>query len=190
MVIGEVKNWWQKRSLKGLWNFLRGDVQGLNHPARQWAKKYLAGKTVLDVGCGAGVDYELLKDVCEYTGLDVTPKMIELCKQNFPQGVWINSDLRSMPFSDKLFDVVYCRAVLEHLDDYRAAIDEMKRVGRSVVIVLFHPIAEREHIEKIDDNTWNNTYDKRLVEYLGDCEIVELPEVNYQILIWPTDKVK
>lgn len=45
------------------------------------------GKSVLDVGCGIGGFYEFLKDkgiVCDYTGTEINPKMIEKAKERHP----------------------------------------------------------------------------------------------------------
>lgn len=44
--------------------------------------------TILDIGCGIGDMYEYLQkgeSKIQYQGIDITPKMIELCKQRFPK---------------------------------------------------------------------------------------------------------
>lgn len=43
------------------------------------------GKTVLDVACGTGVmfEYYLARNVSKITGIDISSKMVELCKQKF-----------------------------------------------------------------------------------------------------------
>lgn len=48
----------------------------------------LEKKSILDVGCGTGDMFSYIqkkKINVEYNGVDITPKMIELCKERFPQ---------------------------------------------------------------------------------------------------------
>jgi SAM-dependent methyltransferase len=48
----------------------------------------LSGATVLDVGCGMGDFFGWLKDRgvnVKYTGIDITPKMIETARERFPE---------------------------------------------------------------------------------------------------------
>lgn len=174
--------YWQKWTKEGLWNFLRKPGEGHDVESRQWLKEQINGGHILDCGHGAGVDYENLRDrVDSYTGIDITPKMTELCQENFPEATWITGDLRDMPFEDQQFDTVICRAVLEHLPDYKEAIDELKRVGKRVIILLFHPLGRAKKVE-LGDGVYNNTYDKRLLKHVGDCEYVRLSD--YDAIIW------
>lgn len=183
-------NWWQKRSKEGLWQFLRKGDEGRTNQVRLWFERYMQsrhkGKKVLDCGCGAGVDYEYLKDICDYTGIDITPKMIELCHENFPEGIFWEMDMEAMLFPNDVFDVVFCRAVLEHLEDYKEALSEMKRVCKSggfVIAMLFHPLTAKPKKQQIDDNTWNNYYNEKLATYLGEV-YARYPVGGYQIIIW------
>jgi len=41
----------------------------------------------------------------------------------------------------------------------------------------------KAHIEKIDDNTWNNTYDEKLSAYLG-AVYARYPIGGYEAIIW------
>ena len=45
-------------------------------------------KSLLDVGCGIGGFYEFLKEKgieCDFTGIDINPKMIDAAKQRYPE---------------------------------------------------------------------------------------------------------
>jgi len=186
--MGGVWDNWNKESL---YTFLRNGVEGYDNISRQWLKENLSGK-VLDCGCGAGVDYEQIKDVCDYTGMDFTPKMLELCRENFPDGNFVEGNIEKIPFEDKSFDIVFCRHVLEHLSHYEKAIDEMRRVGKKVIVVLFRPILKKEKITLISGITNDNSYDKRILEYFKPTEIIELGKNKYEdggdykqwVLIW------
>lgn len=56
------------------------------------------GKTVLDVGCGAGkpVDEFLIKHGFAVNGVDISERMIELAKQNVPQAFYEVKDMTEM----------------------------------------------------------------------------------------------
>ena len=54
----------------------------------------------------------------------------------------IDVEFDAFPFPDKYFDFVYCRHVLEDLDNPFLCISEMQRVGKSGYIETPNPIAE------------------------------------------------
>jgi SAM-dependent methyltransferase len=63
-------------------------------------------------------------------------------------GVDRHIDLRSMPFEDASFDIVYASHVLEHVDDDAAAVREIRRVlGPGGVAVLPVPIVGAHTVE-------------------------------------------
>lgn len=104
------------------------------------------GKRVLEVGVGTGSDHlELAKAGAILTGVDITPKSIELTKKNLDLHGY-KSDLRvadaeNLPFEGNTFDVVYSFGVLHHTPDTQKAIDEVYRVlkpGGKAIIALYH----------------------------------------------------
>lgn len=93
------------------------------------------GSSVLDVGCGQGID------LCEYalagatvTGIDLTPRHVELSRQHLDElgldGTVIEGDAEEMPFPDDTFDRVVSNGVLHHTPDCPRALAEMYRVVR------------------------------------------------------------
>lgn len=57
------------------------------------------GATILDLGCGSGepLAAALIADGFRLTGIDVSPRLIELCRQRFPEHDWQVSDMRALP---------------------------------------------------------------------------------------------
>ncbi len=73
---------------------------------------------LLDVGCGTGPMIELLSGKYpdkHYTGLDLTPKMIEVANaKNLPNTQFIVGDSENLPFNDESFDAVICANSFHH----------------------------------------------------------------------------
>jgi ubiquinone/menaquinone biosynthesis C-methylase UbiE len=98
------------------------------------------GGSVLEVAVGPGIEYYGMRQSgmsVDYTGVDVTPAMIDLCKQRFPEASFLVADATKLPFPDDNFDVVMAKDLFEHLDGFEAALKEMFRVARREVLVYF-----------------------------------------------------
>lgn len=104
------------------------------------------GQKVLEVGCGMGTDaVQFARAGANYTGIDLTPRAIELVRQRFAQenlvGNLQNADAENLPFPDNSFDLVYSHGVLHHTPDTQRAINEVHRVlkpGAEARIMLYH----------------------------------------------------
>lgn len=92
-----------------------------------------AGKSVLDVGCGLATDLSrFANNNANVTGIDISPKAIELAQDNFRwrnlQGKFDVMDGESMNFADHSFDFIYCHTVLHFTPGPSAMIKEISRV--------------------------------------------------------------
>ena len=100
----------------------------------------LDGLKVLDLGCGEGRHSISIwmQQAAQVIGLDMSHSDMLTARSrkgdfavsetgahqlNFVQASGLN-----LPFADATFDVVICSEVLEHIHDYRAMLDEIKRV--------------------------------------------------------------
>jgi ubiquinone/menaquinone biosynthesis C-methylase UbiE len=72
---------------------------------------------VLDAGCGAGepVAKYLVADGIRVTGIDVSQRMINLAKQQVPQGEFLEGDITNLTFPDASFDGVVCLYTIWHI---------------------------------------------------------------------------
>lgn len=104
------------------------------------------GKKVLEIGCGLGTDLlQFARGGANVTGVDLTPKSIELVKnrfamENLPVDARV-ADAENLPFDNDSFDVVYSFGVLHHTPDTQKAIDEVHRVlkpGGRIIIMLYN----------------------------------------------------
>lgn len=71
--------------------------------------------TVLDVGCAAGRDTRILKDMgLQSTGSDLAEKLLDIAKKSNPDIEFCIADMHSLPFPDESFNAVWASAVLHH----------------------------------------------------------------------------
>jgi SAM-dependent methyltransferase len=91
------------------------------------------GRTVLDVGCGAGVDLaRFARGGAIVTGVDVAPAAVALARANFEQqglsGRLEVADGEQLPFADSSFDLVYAHGVVQYTAHPQRLVDECRRV--------------------------------------------------------------
>lgn len=89
---------------------------------------------LLDCGCGTGPMISLLyeKDSSKkYTGLDITPRMIEVAKNKNLEGVnWVVGDCENLPFEENSFDAIICSNSFHHYPNPQKFFESAKRVLR------------------------------------------------------------
>ncbi len=102
------------------------------------------GKSLLEVGCGAGIDLvRFARADAIVTGIDLSTTAIDLACKNIEQN-GLSADLRvmngeSMQFADNSFDVVYAHGVLQYTANVEKMVAEIHRVlkpgGEAIVMV-------------------------------------------------------
>lgn len=89
---------------------------------------------LLDCGCGTAPMLTLLKQKYpnkRYTGIDLTPEMIEVAKAKHMPGVeLIVGDCEKLPFPDASFDAVICCQSFHHYPNVQDFFDSVHRVLR------------------------------------------------------------
>jgi ubiquinone/menaquinone biosynthesis C-methylase UbiE len=134
-----------------------------------------SGIEALDVATGGGHVARRLREAgCTVVSSDLAPGMQ-------PDVVCRAEDL---PFADASFDVVACRIAAHHFDDVRAAVREMARVSRSLVVVedTLHMDERVEEAEKLRDPThvrhytedeWRSFFDEAGLEVEASDVVVK-----------------
>lgn len=129
------KEYWERKSLE--------DRRPPDHPVvRQYVRpkieliqKFIPlenGTRLLDVGCGNGFFSYHFDQVCDTVGVDFSEKM--LAKNPIAQKLLM--DASHLSFQDLAFDMVFCHALLHHVDNIDEVLQEMRRVSRKYVVVL------------------------------------------------------
>lgn len=155
-------------------------------------------KTILDAGCGACPEYvgikNMYKDV-KYTGMDITPKLVEYNKSKNID--CILGSLNNIPFEDNSFDIVHSRHVVEHMSNIEKPLGEMIRVASQRVFISFFikPTEGNEHIINLDNEgtkgeVYHNRYSKILIDKflnenkkVKDFRRTEIPLPSNELLI-------
>jgi SAM-dependent methyltransferase len=91
------------------------------------------GRSVLEVGCGAGVDLaRFAKGGALVTGVDLASSAIDLARANFEQqglhGTFHVADGEALPFESDAFDLVYAHGVVQYTANPQRLVDECRRV--------------------------------------------------------------
>lgn len=143
-----------------------------------WAE----GETALDVAAGGGHTANRLREAgFRVTTLDPAPGM----KAD------VLARAEHIPFADSSFDVVTCRIAPHHFEDVEAAVREMARVARRLVLIedtLFESELV-EQAEKLRDPTHVRSYTeaewRAFLEASGlELEQVEVHEKRRPLAAW------
>ena len=150
--------------------FLRSGPEGKSHPSRARVLDLIEGlSSVLDVGCGNGVMFEMMRERgldLDYLGVDVTEKLLRVARELFPADArrFRRMSLYDLKKMRRRFDAVVCRHVLEHLPDYVPAAQYLYACAEKKLILVFflppRPLSSsRKRDEKFERDFYNHTYD-------------------------------
>ena len=100
----------------------------------------VAGKEVLDAGCGLGYGIEILASAgaTSVIGVDIDPTAVEEARRRFGERAEAiaHGDLHDLQLADDSFDVIVCFETIEHLENAERALAEFRRVLRPDGLLL------------------------------------------------------
>lgn len=105
----------------------------------------VAGRRILDAGCGTGSLSAALRDRgALLTGIDASARMLALARRRLGDDMALHlADLNDrLPFPDGAFDDVVASLVLHYLEDWGPTLAEMRRVlrtGGRLIASVDHP---------------------------------------------------
>jgi ubiquinone/menaquinone biosynthesis C-methylase UbiE len=140
----------------------------------------LAGKRVLDVGCGKGRFARIVRErnpEAEVWGLDISEEMLRAV----PEGIRTRAgSMTELPFEDAFFDAAYATESLEHAVEIERAVAEICRVvkpgGRIAIIDK-----NAEQCGRLDTPEWEKWFTRRQLEKLlaRHCREVSSRFISY-----------
>lgn len=117
-----------------------GGLIKADHEARyRWAAQAVAGRRVLDAGCGVGYGTRILADAgaARVVGIDRSQEAIAAARPRLgDRADLVVGDLHDLPCDAGSFDAVVCFEAIEHVDDPERALDEFKRVLQADGILI------------------------------------------------------
>ena len=116
-----------------------------------------AGRRVLEVGCGAGVDLaRFARGGAAVTGVDIASSAIDLARANFEQqglrGELHVANGEQLPFPDGSFDLVYAHGVVQYTSDPKRLVEECRRVlapGGEAIFQVYNRLSWLNGLSKL-----------------------------------------
>nr|WP_161562844.1 class I SAM-dependent methyltransferase [Streptomyces antimycoticus] len=124
----------------------------------------VAGRRVLDAGCGSGpLSAALREHGAVVTGIDASAGMLALARRRLGDDVALHlADLGDpLPFADGEFDDVVASLVLHYLEDWGPTLAEMRRVlrpGGRLIASVDHPFVAYTFQESLPDYFATTSY--------------------------------
>ena len=167
--VDEVRTYWERHihdleitqhpvGSRGLFDDLdQYHFEKLHHLLRLVNFDGYAGRQVLEVGCGAGVDLaRFARGGAIVTGIDLAQSAIDLARANFAQqglsGALHVADGEHQPFPDNRFDLVYAHGVVQYTADPQRLVDECRRVlkpGGEAIFQVYNRISWLNALSKV-----------------------------------------
>lgn len=154
--------------------------------------KYAKNKKVriLDVGCGDGVLLYLIKKNnknvnFEIYGLDLSKEALSIAKNRIPEGSFTNTEVYDLNFEDNFFDIIVSSDVIEHVNNPKRMLKEIKRVlNNEGFVIIGTPIRYTE--EPLDKMHYYEFYPKEfnnlIKNFFNSLELKETHNLFYYLL--------
>ena len=104
----------------------------IERPAMLRQVGVVRGKKLLDVGCGTGENLKkYVRKGALCAGIDISREMLKIAGEHLPEVEMKKCDIRKkLPFDDDTFDIVTMSLVIDHLEDIRNPLSDIRRVLR------------------------------------------------------------
>ena len=96
-----------------------------------FASRLARRRRVLDAGCGTGYGAaELARAAVQVVGTDLSAEAVAYARRRYgaPNLEFVQADCARLPFRDGAFDLAVSFELIEHLDDWRSFLCELRRV--------------------------------------------------------------
>lgn len=149
------------------------------------------GKSLLEVGCGAGIDLvRFARAGARCTGIDLSTIAIDLARKNIEQN-GMKADLQvmngeSMQFPDNSFDTVYAHGVMQYTANVENMVSEIHRVlkpGGEAIVMVYNRNSWLNFMRKLTKVSLEHEDAPVLKKYsISELKGFLLPFKDYQII--------
>lgn len=138
------EEYWENRAEK--WDAQADNMIIEIQDVKEFYKK-IKPTSVLDIGCGNGRWVELLKEwgvkrnlTFSYTGMDVSKKLIDICKKKWPKLSFFTEALELLPatpVSKVKYDLIFSYTTLEHVkpENISGVVASLKKRGKKLLLI-------------------------------------------------------
>ncbi len=133
-------------------------------------------QSVLEIGCGTGIDLRLFSDSLRLHGVDLNEHALEIAKEKLPNAYFQKGDITKLPIEDSSIDFIFTHGLMNYLDDdiLEKGIAEMFRVSKRWIM---HCEKYEKNEKQIDENQkFRNMGEKWLnyeVKFVSDVDLHE-----------------
>ena len=120
--------------------------------------------SVLEIGCGTGIDLRLFSDTFQIHGVDINDHALEMAKEKLPIANFKKGSITELPFEDSSIDFVFTHGLMNYLDEdtLEKGIAEIYRIAGKYIMNC----EKFEETEKqIDENQKFRNMKNRWLEY-------------------------
>ena len=133
-------------------------------------------QSVLEIGCGTGIDLRLFSDSFQLHGIDLNEHALEIAKEKLSNAHFQKGDITKLPIEDSSIDFVFTHGLMNYLDDniLEKGIAEMFRISKKWIM---HCEKYEKTEKRIDKNQkFRNMGEKWLnyeVKFVSDVDLHE-----------------
>ena len=124
------------------------NAQYLNEATKIFHKYNYHQGNVLDIGCGTGVLSQVLEGDFEYTGIDISGKMLHHATQRGYKIIHKSIETALVQIDNQSYDYVFCLSSLLCVEDAATAIKHMIRIARKTILISLDETTE-EYIKNV-----------------------------------------
>lgn len=138
----------------------------------------IAGYIILDAACGTGYgSFYLAQKALKVSGIDRDEDAIKFARSRYKKSNlrYLQMDCTKLGFSDHTFDAIISQDTIEHIQDDKKFLSEVRRVLKSQgTFIVFTPYSQ-QHTEK-PDNIYHlreyskGTFEELLTNYFSDIK--------------------
>ena len=95
-------------------------------------------QSVLEIGCGTGIDLRLFPNSFQLHGIDLNEHALQIAKSKLVDGNFQKGNITELPFEDSTIDFVFTHGLMNYLDDdiLEKGIAEMFRVSKNGLCIV------------------------------------------------------
>ncbi len=92
--------------------------------------------SVLEIGCGTGIDLRLFRDTFQIHGIDLNDHALDIAQKKLSSANFKKGSITELPFEDASIDFVFTHGLMNYLDDetVQKGVGEMFRVSKKWIM--------------------------------------------------------